>query len=904
MKFIGKFIAWVGASLMMAGIFGFIAVALVFEHYSKDLPGFAQLAQYSPPVVTRLYADDGKLLAEYAKENRIFVPLKAIPPFVQQAFIAAEDKNFYQHKGVDITGIARAVRENINNMGTGRSMVGGSTITQQVVKNFLLTSEKSFERKIKEAILAYRISNVYSKNQILELYLNEIYLGRGSYGVAVAALNYFNKSLEELTTEEVALLAALPKAPNNYNPETRPQAAMTRRNYVIERMQEDGYIDETEARRAMSTPIELQRRDAEEVARADFFAEEVRRTLAANYGSAVLYEGGLTVRTTVNSLLQNAADKALRDALVDYDRRYGYRGPLLNVSSVSDWEEILPEVTKNLEIPLFESQMLAVVLSLSGDKATIGLPSGDKGSIALSELKWARQDLPLTRVGPEIKNPSEVLTIGDIVIVYPLKDAENQYGLHQIPEVNGALVAMDPHTGRVLAMSGGYEYGGSEFNRATQAKRQPGSAFKPFVYLAALENGFTPATILMDEAVEISQGPGLPMWRPQNYEGRFLGPITMRTGLEKSRNTLTVRLAQMLGIGRVIAMAERFGIYSGDAPRNYSMVLGAHETTLLKLTTGYAMIANGGRKIQASLIERIDDRNGDILYKRDNRPCEACKIPPNRPSANITPPLLDDPREILVDPRVAYQMTSILEGVVKRGTGTKALAIGKPVGGKTGTTNDSRDAWFMGYSPDLVTGVYIGYDQPKSLGAKETGGAVALPAFVNFMKEALKDEPATPFRVPPGIQVIQVDNATGQPPYDGMVSGRLIDEAFIVGGNIYRPDLPAGSQEPPVIAYDEYAPVQEGFDPNAGWENSDYYVTPEQGRQREFEMQRQYRAPVRGGMLPPAQGAYDPNRAYPAENPAVPAQGYGVNATNPFEARPRSRDNNPGSANTGTGGLY
>lgn len=903
MKTVGKFIAWIGASLMMMAIFGFIGVALVFQHYSDDLPGFAQLAEYSPPVATRLYSDDGKLLAEYAKENRIFVPLKAIPPFVQQAFIAAEDKNFYQHKGVDITGIARAVRENIHNMGSGRSMVGGSTITQQVVKNFLLTSEKSFERKIKEAILAYRISNVYTKDQILELYLNEIYLGRGSYGVAVAALNYFNKALEELNTEEVALLAALPKAPNNYNPETRPQAAKERRNYVIERMREDGYIDATEASRAKAAPVELRHRDMEEVASADFFAEEVRRTLAANYGSSVLYEGGLTVRTTVNPVMQKVADEALRDALVAYDRRYGYRGPIISMPSVADWEVALPEVTKNLDTPLFGTQQLAVVIALAGDKATIGLPTGSKGSISLPELKWARQDLPLTRVGPEVKSPSDVFKIGDVVIVYPLKDAEGQYGLHQVPEVNGALVAINPHNGRILAMSGGYSYGGTEFNRATQAKRQPGSAFKPFVYLSALENGFTPATILNDGPVEISQGPGLPMWRPQNYEGRFLGPITLRTGLEKSRNTLTVIMAQMLGIGRIINMAERFGIYGKDAPRNYSMVLGAHETTLLKLTTAYAMIANGGRKIQASMIERIDDRNGDMIYKRDNRPCTACEIPPNRPTANLTPPLLDDTREILVDPRIAYQMTSILEGVVKRGTATKALSIGKPVGGKTGTTNDSRDAWFVGYSPDLVAGVYIGYDQPRSLGAKETGGAVALPAFINFMKAALKDTPATEFRIPPGITIMQVDSSSGQPPYDGAVYGRLIDEAFIMGGNIYRPDLPEGSAEEVPMQATAEDPAYGGFDPNAGWENSDYYMTPDEARLREQQLQMQYRRPVGEGRLPPAQGAYDPNSAYPSSG-TVPAQGYDINASNPFDARRGSRDNNPGNADTGTGGLY
>jgi penicillin-binding protein 1A len=651
----------------------------------------------------------------------------------------------------------------------------------------------------------------------------------------------------------------------------------------------------------MAAPIQLQKRDVEETASADFFAEEVRRKLAAMYGSNALYEGGLTVRTTVNPELQKAADKALRDALVAYDRRYGYRGALAKMPSVANWEEELPLLKEVEKTPLFDKQQIAVVLEVTPEKATIGLPTGERGSIPLSELKWAREDLPLNRVGAEVRAASDVLNVGDVIIAFPLKGSETAYGLHQIPEINGAMVAINPHNGRVLAMSGGYAYGGTEFNRATQAKRQPGSAFKPFVYVTALENGFTPSTILMDEPVEISQGPGLPMWRPQNYEGRFLGAITLRAGLEKSRNTLTVRLAQMVGIGRIINVAQRFGIYTKEVPRNYSMVLGAHETTLMDLATAYAMIANGGRKIEASLIERIDDRNGDILFRRDKRPCDSCLVPIDRPSATVTPPLLDDVREIVLDPRIAYQITSILEGVVKRGTGTKALAIGKPVGGKTGTTNDSRDAWFVGYSPDLVAGVYIGYDQPKSLGAKETGGAVALPAFVSFMQAALKDEPATEFRVPPGITIMQVDATTGQPPY-GESHGRLIDEAILVGGNIYRPDAPEGAvEEEPMMAIED-AIQQEGFDPDAGWENSNYYMTPDEARRRDQQMQMEFRRPNPQGTLPPAVGNYDPNHV-PSQAPA-PAQGYDVNGGNPYEGRAINRNNQPSNVNTGTGGLY
>ncbi len=627
MKWIMKFLAWVVACITLAALCGFVGVGLIFAHYNKDLPSFEKLAEYSPPVVTRLYAGDGRLLAEYAKEKRIFVPLSAIPLLVQQAFLAAEDKNFYEHKGIDFMGTLRAVRENITNYGSGRSMVGGSTITQQVVKNFLLTSEKSVERKIKEAILAYRISQVYTKNQILELYLNQIYLGRGSYGVAAAALNYFDKPLNELLVEEAALLAALPKAPNSYNPRTNYQGALVRRNYVLSRMQEDNYLTPEAAQRANSSPILIHERSENEMASADFFAEEVRRKLADMYGSNVLYEGGLTVKTTVNPDMQTNADKALRASLTAYDRRYGYRGAKAKLPSVANWEVDFPARAEEMSVPLFDGQMLAVVLEVLRDKAVIGLSDGTKASIPLSELLWARKDLPNLGVGPQIRQPSDVLAVGDVIIAKPIKDKKELYGLAQIPEINGAMVVMDPHTGRVFAMSGGYSFSGSEFNRATQAKRQPGSAFKPIVYLTALENGFTPATILNDSPIEISQGPGLPMWRPQNYGGSFLGAITLRTGLEKSRNTLTVRLAQMLGISRIINVAKRLGVYEGKVPKNYSMVLGASETTLMKMVTAYSIIANGGRRVKEAMIERIDDRDGTILFRRDDRQCVGCQVP-------------------------------------------------------------------------------------------------------------------------------------------------------------------------------------------------------------------------------------------------------------------------------------
>lgn len=930
MRVVAHFFAWVGASLMMAGIFGFVAAAIVVSHYSKDLPSFEKLAEYSPPVVTRLYAGNDQLLAEYATEKRVFMPLTAIPKRVQLAFIAAEDKNFYQHKGIDIFGIARAVVENLRNMGSGRSLVGGSTITQQVVKNFLLTNEKSFERKIKEGILAFRISNVYTKDQILELYLNEIYLGRGSYGVGAAALNYFDKPLNELEVEEVALLAGMPKAPANYDPHRSYDRALERRNYVISRMVDDGYIDAIEGAKAIATDIVLASRSAEEVAHADYFAEEVRRKLAAMYGDSVLYEGGLTVKTTVDPQLQTFADEALRSALRAYDRRYGYRGPVARLDSTANWLVNLQKEIETQKISLVADQTLAVVVGLDKKKAVIGLPNGTRGVIPLSELKWARKDLPLLKLGDPIKAPSDALDFGDVIIAQPLKEMENGYSLQQVPEVNGGLVVMDPHTGRVLAMSGGYSYEGDEFNRATQARRQPGSAFKPFVYMTALENGFTPSTIIMDEPIEIDQGPGKPLWRPQNYGGKFLGPTTLRVGLERSRNTMTVRLAQMIGLGRIIRMAKRFGIYRGDVPRNYSMVLGAKETTLVKMVTAYSMIANGGRRVDSALIERIDDRDGNIIFRRDDRECKACDVRDVRQFTSPEPPVVPDDREVVVDQRIAYQITSLLEGVVQRGTAVRAKAIGKPLGGKTGTTNDSRDTWFLGFSPDLVAGIYVGYDQPKSLGKKETGGRVALPGFVQVMENALKDIPPRPFRIPQGIRIVQVDRASGLPPYPGYEGGKLIAEAFVVGGKIYKPPLPEGEQDeeddvPIMAGFDNYKAPEDGFDPSSGWRDSGQYLTPDQARWRDQNFQMQYRRPVAAGQTPPLTPPVDNDRygvgtrQVPRQNPhQAGTQGYDVQPVvnpyanqnaNPYDRGARERViergyNRDSAASMGTGGLY
>lgn len=766
-----RILQWLLALGLGGMVVAAIIIALVVQHYSASLPSTDQLANYNPAVVTRLYANDGKLLAEYAKEKRFFLPLSAIPKHVQQAFLSAEDKNFYSHKGVDLLGTARAMKNNVLNAGKGHSLAGGSTITQQVVKNFLLSSEKSFERKIKEAILAYRISNLYTKEKILELYLNEIYLGVSTYGVAAASITYFDKSLDALTTEEAAFLAALPKAPAYFDPAKNYKRALERRNYVISRMYEDGAIDAAEKTRATATELTTRSRNKDDVARADFFAEEVRRALASMYGSNVLYEGGLFVKTTLNPTYQNYADRALRHALTLYDQRYGYRGPIATLKNEEgSIPAALERVRKERSLPLYESQTIASITQVAPKVEFIAM-DGTRGTITPEGMSWAKPKF----------------SIGDVVLVEPIDGTKGNYRLLQIPAVNGALVVMDPHTGKVLAMSGGYAYGGSEFNRATQAKRQPGSAFKPFVYLTALESGFSPTSIILDGPISLPQGPGLPMWTPKNYEGDFMGPVTFRTALEHSRNAVTVRIASLIGLKRVKRVAKRLGIYEDDLAENFSMVLGAKETTLLKLVNGYSMIANGGRRVSPWFIERIDDRNGATIFRRDTRQCETCTVPAQT-SISADAPTLTDERERVIDPRVAYQVTSILQGAVQRGTGSAAKILGRPVAGKTGTTNESRDTWFIGYTPDLVIGTYVGFDTPRPMGEKETGGRVAIQGFIKFFQLAGDSVPIKEFRPPPGIREVAINRANGQPIYDGDGAGAsILREAYLTGGPIFKP---------------------------------------------------------------------------------------------------------------------
>ncbi len=784
LKILGALFSVLCVIVLVAGV----GLLYGYYHYARDLPDYRQLAKYDPPTVTRVHAGDGRLLAEFSLEKRVYVPIQAIPPRVVAAFLAAEDKNFYNHPGVDFRSVARAVVTNIINIGRGRRPVGASTITQQVAKNFLLTNEVSIERKVKEAILAFRIEQAFSKHRILELYLNEIFLGFRSYGVAAAALNYFNKSLDSLTIAEAAYLAALPKGPNNYHPVRKHEAAVIRRNWVIGRMLKEGYITTEEAQAATSEPLEVVQRDPTEVAEADYFAEEVRRELVRLYGEEKLYQGGLSVRTTLDPRLQSSADAALREGLIAYDRRHGWRGPVTKLElEAAEWATQLAEV----EPPkgALGPWRLAVVLGLDAKGAEIGVDDGSQGVLPMTELAWARPPLEGQKVGPAPKSPGEVLQVGDVVMVEPVaKGPKGQdypagsYGLRQIPEINGAIVAIDPHTGRVLAMSGGFSFKASVFNRATQAARQPGSAFKPLVYLAALEQGLTPSTIVLDAPFVADQGAGRGKWKPGNYTKKFYGPTPMRIGIEKSRNLMTIRLAQTIGMEMVAETAERMEVVD-YLPRVLSMSLGAGETTLLRLTTAYAMLVNGGHRINPTFIDRVQDGQGRSVFRHDERDCLAC-----RADLWLDQPVpeLPDEREQIADPASAYQIVSMLQGVVERGTGVRIKAVGKPLAGKTGTTNDSLDTWFVGFSPDLAVGVFVGFDEPKTLGPKETGSSVAAPIFRDFMAAALKDQPAIPFRIPAGIRLVRVNHDTGRLAKPG--DRKVVLEAFKPGSE------PSGAQ--------------------------------------------------------------------------------------------------------------
>jgi penicillin-binding protein 1A len=786
-RFVG-FLFTVGTVVFLVGV---AAVAGLIWHYSRDLPEYSQLQDYEPPVMTRVHASDGALLGEYSKERRLYLPIQAVPKLVINAFLAAEDKNFYEHGGIDFTGMARAAVLLAQNFGSNRRPQGASTITQQVAKNFLLTNEVSFTRKIKEALLAMRLERAYSKDKILELYLNEIYLGLGAYGIAAASLVYFDKSVNELTVAEAAYLAALPKAPSSLHPVKNRDRAIERRNYVIDRLLENGWIKQADADKARKDPLAVTNRtNAAHIFAGEYFAEEVRRDVFERYGEKKLYEGGLSVRTTLDPKLQVMARKTMAAGLVNFDEAQGWRGAGNKLDISGDWGVKLADVKSLSDISPWR---LAVVLETSDQSARIGFQPGRElggavakerqtGNITLDGVRWAKAASGPTR-GKTPTSVSQVLSPGDIIYADPLiaKDGslvEGQFRLRQLPEISGAMVAMDPWTGRVLAMVGGFSFDQSQFNRATQAYRQPGSTIKPIVYSSALDNGYTPSTVLVDAPIEIDQGQGAEVWRPDNFSvGRYRGPTTLREALKWSLNTVTVRLAQDIGMPLIGEYAKRFGVYD-ELPNYLSYALGTGETTVMRMVTAYSMFANGGRRVKATLIDRIQDRYGHTIFKHDARECRGCDAPEGW--KNQPEPQLVDHREQVLDVTTAYQITSMMEGVVQGGTATVMREVGKPIAGKTGTTSDAKDLWFVGFSPDLVVGLYLGYDKPRSLGRSAQGGHTAGPIARDFMKFALADKPAIPFRMPAGIKLIRVDPKTGMRAGPGD-SGRTILEAFKPG---------------------------------------------------------------------------------------------------------------------------
>jgi penicillin-binding protein 1A len=775
-----------GALATVAGL----AVAIYVSSITSDLPSVEALKNYAPPVTTRVYAGDGTLLGEYARERRIFVPIAFVPKLVIDAFTSAEDRNFFSHPGIDPSGIIRAAAKDVINVLEHKRLEGASTITQQVAKNFLLNSEVKFSRKVREAILAVRIDATYTKPKILELYLNEIYLGQNSYGVAAAALNYFGKSLDQLDIAEVAFLAALPKAPSNYDPSRArtKQAALERRNWVIGQMADNGYVSYADAKAAMAEPLNTQTRPlGVQAVDVDYFVEEVRRQLYAKYGEKALYDGGLQVRSTLDTRLQNFAVSALRSGLVRYDRRHGWRGAVANIAVAGNWKDALAVAQNQSGI---DTWRVAVVLGFGRDNSTVvGLVGGLTGRITLKQLEWARRELKGAGMGATPRKPQEVVNVGDLIYVEPV-DTAGDYGLRQVPEVNGAIVAMDPHTGRVLALSGGFSYASSQFDRAMQAMRQPGSSFKPFVYAAALDNGYTPVSKVLDAPFVFDQGPGIGIWRPENFEkGHFLGMTTLRRGIELSRNVMTVRLANELGMDKVVPYADRFGAYDHLQPL-LANALGAGETTLLRMTTAYSEFVNGGKKVTASLIDRIQDRDGRTIWRHDFRSCDGCSAPNWHGQQE---PLISDTREQIIDPRTAFQIVSILEGVVQRGTGRSVSAVGKPLAGKTGTSSEAKDTWFIGFSPDLAAGVFVGFDNPRTLGRLEQGATVAAPIFRDFMKGALADAPPTPFRIAPGIELLSISEKSGTLTSPGS-SGSIL-EAFKAGTEPGGPNAPGASMD-------------------------------------------------------------------------------------------------------------
>ena len=730
---------------IIIGIFGFflagiISILAILWTFSNNIPDYKFLKKYKPPVSSKVYSGDGDLVADFSKEKRIFIPYSSIPKNVINSFLSAEDKNFFSHPGVDAKGVLRAVKNNLLNIMTSKRLEGASTITQQVAKNFLLTNEVSINRKIKEAILAFRIERALSKERILELYLNQIYLGSGAYGVAAASLEYFDKSIKDLDYSEAALLAALPKAPSKYNPYRNIELAKFRRDLVLNNLLDNNFIDTEKFKKLKETKIKLKKKEKIFLEDSQYYIEDVRKNIIDMLSYEKVYKQGFNINTPINLELQKFATISLRDGLISYDRRKGWRGPIINKKNKKNWHHGLD----NYELEKSINWKLAIVRKINKFSVAIETKDKENGVIDYNDISWTKKEF------------NELFKIGDVIYVKAKND--NKYSLKQIPKINGGIVVLDPYTGRVLALSGGFSFKKSEFNRASQALRQPGSAFKPFIYALALENNYTPSSLVLDAPLVLEQGSDLKLWKPENYGKKFYGPSTLRVGLEKSRNLMTVRVAQNLGVKKIIDFSKNLGIYE-NPDELLSISLGSKETTLLKLTSAYSAFVNGGKLIQPIIIDRIQDSEGNTVLNNEKRTCVDCK------KLSFTSdkfPTIKYNYKQIFSPETAYQMTSLLEGVIKRGTGKKLKKLKLNLAGKTGTTNENTDAWFIGYTSNLVIGVYVGMDNPEPLGKFETGSKAALPIFENFVKKAIKKSDARPFKVADGITMMIVDSTTGQ----------------------------------------------------------------------------------------------------------------------------------------------
>ncbi|MEM5519269.1 penicillin-binding protein 1A [Sulfitobacter sp. AS59] len=766
-----------------------LTVGAVFWMYGRDLPSHESLAQYTPPTISRIYSGQGRLIDEFAKERRLFAPADTIPPLIKQAFISAEDKNFYTHEGYDLRGIGAAAVDAVRTR--GKDVRGASTITQQVMKNFLLSGDRRAERKIKEIILAARLEETLPKEKILELYLNEIFLGQNSYGVAAASQTYFNKTLSELAPHEAAFLASLPKAPSDYHPVRRKDRLMQRRNFVLREMKENGYITQAVYETEVAQPLRsVQNGDFEsfkaELPPRDYFTDEIRRQLSENFGEGEFFTGGLTVRATIDNEMQPIAAQALQQQLEEYDRGVGiWRGtgktiPADQLTDEATWREALANIRVSRDVVLENPWYPAVVLNVGGSDARIGIegvPETAEGHfITAKDVQWARKQLSDGKLAGKAKVAGDLLEVGDVVLVRRMTSDDDgsfiRWTLRQIPEVQGGFVAMDVNTGRVIAMQGGFSYQASVFNRATQAKRQPGSSFKPFVYAAALDSGYTPATIVVDAPIEINTPQG--MWRPRNSSNKFYGPTPLRTGIEQSRNLMTIRLAQEVGMDVVGDYAERFGVYDSLSPV-LANALGSQETTLYQMVSAYAMFANGGERVAPTLVDRVQDRYGRTVYKHDQRICNDCQLASLDPG--VAPRIISN-RERVMDPITAYQLTSMMKGVVDRGTASGSIKLPVPIAGKTGTTNDAKDVWFVGFSSNIVAGCYIGFDNPRSLGKRAYGAGMCGPVFQRFMSEAITKYGGGAFEVPPGGNFINIDRFTGARLPDDESGPNVVAEYF------------------------------------------------------------------------------------------------------------------------------